>query len=279
MKIILKSALAVTALAAVTGIAYVEALSPRTGQPGWEKLAAYRYAHRGLHDLSEGRPENSLSAFRAAVEHGYGAELDVHLMRDGSLAVVHDSDLSRVTGRTAIVEDLTAEELKDYPLIGSGETVPLFEDVLEVFSGKTPLIIELKTRGGNASPLTDAVMERLNGYAGLYCLESFDPNVLVCLKARYPDVIRGQLSENFLRSKPASLSFPIRTAMTYLLTTFRTKPDFIAYNHVDRSCVSLKLMKALYGVHEVSWTVRDPELLKELESQGFQTIFEGFVPD
>lgn len=280
MKILLKSALAVTAAAALAGGAYIEALSPRRGQPGWDALSGYRYAHRGLHDLAEGRPENSLSAFRAAVEHGFGAELDVHLMRDGALAVVHDSCLKRVTGCDVTVEDLTAPELKKYPLTGSdNESVPLFEDVLEVFSGKTPLIIELKTHNGNAKALTDAVMARLEKYKGLYCVESFDPHVLMRLRDRYPQVIRGQLSENFLRSRPSSLSLPVRAVMTHLLTTFRTKPDFIAYNHVDRDCVSLRIMKSLYGVHEVSWTVRDSALMHDLESQGIQTIFEGFVPE
>ncbi len=278
MKNIIKAAAGVTAGAALAAGAYLAALTPRRDMPGWEALQKFRYAHRGLHDLEQGRPENSLSAFRAAVEGGFGAELDVHLMRDGSLAVVHDSNLARVTGKAAQVEDLTAAELSDYPLKGSGETIPLFEQVLEVFAGKTPLIVELKTADGNAGALTDAVMERLRDYNGLYCLESFDPSVLMCLKNRYPQVIRGQLSENFLRSKPASLNLPQRAVMTALLTTFLTAPDFIAYNWVDRSQPSLRLMKKLYGVHEVSWTVRDPQLLTALEAEGVVPIFEGFVP-
>ncbi len=279
MKSVAKAAITVAAGAAVTAGLYLFSLSPRRDQPGWAELQNHRYAHRGLHDLDEGRPENSLSAFRAAVDAGFGAELDVHLMRDGNLAVVHDSDLTRVTGIPAKIEELTAEELPGYPLKGSGETIPLFEDVLSVFNGRTPLIVELKTSGGNAPALTDAVMERLSTYNGLFCVESFDPHVLMCLKARYPDVIRGQLSENFMRSRPSAISAPLRFAMSNLLTTFLTKPDFIAYNWIDRGQPSLKMMKSLYGVHEVSWTVRDPDLQSDLESQGAVTIFEGFVPD
>ncbi len=279
MKNFFKAAVAVSTGAALTAGAYLASLSPRRNQPGWEEFKKFRYAHRGLHDLYEGRPENSLSAFRAAVEHGFGAELDVHLMRDGNLAVVHDSGLSRVTGKAAKVEELTAEDLADYPLRGSGERIPLFEEVLEVFSGETPLIVEIKTSDGNAEALTDAVMERLSKYGGLYCVESFDPSVLMCLKKKYPDVIRGQLSENFLRSKPANLSLPKRALMTNLSTTFLTAPDFIAYNWIDRSQPSLRLMKKLYGVHEVSWTVRDPQLMKALEAEGVVPIFEGFVPE
>ena len=254
-------------------------LLPRRNHPGWEKLAGVRYAHRGLHERAAGRPENALSAFRAAVERGYGAELDVHLMADGALAVVHDSNLLRVCGREGTVEDLTAADLAGYPLLGSGEAIPLLEDVLALFAGKTPLIIELKAERGNAAALTDAVMDRLRSWRGTYCVESFHPAVLRRLRKKYPQVIRGQLSENFLRrGQDAALPRPVRAVLTLLLTTCFTRPDFIAYNHLDRACPSLRLMKGLYGVHEVGCTIRDPAALEALEREGVTPIFEGFLP-
>ena len=94
-------------------------IKPRRKQPGWDKLGGVKYAHRGLHDADQGIPENSMAAFRRAVDHGFGAELDVHLMADGGLAVVHDSDLTRVCGKKVLIEDLTAADLKDYPLLGT----------------------------------------------------------------------------------------------------------------------------------------------------------------
>ncbi len=108
-------------------------LLPRRGFPGWEELSSWRYAHRGLHDLTKGRPENSMAAFRAAIDAGLGAELDVHLLADGSLAVVHDSDLSRVTGQRVLVEELTAADLPRFPLQGTEERIPLFGEVLALF--------------------------------------------------------------------------------------------------------------------------------------------------
>lgn len=66
----------------VLALLWLLLLLPRQGAPGWEALGRARYAHRGLHSLKAGRPENSMAAFRAAVELGFGAELDVHLMRD-----------------------------------------------------------------------------------------------------------------------------------------------------------------------------------------------------
>lgn len=255
-------------------------LMPRRNQPGWEKLSGVRYAHRGLHNTVEGVPENSLAAFRKAVDCGFGAELDVHLMADGSLAVVHDSNLQRVCGKNLIIEDMTAEELRHYPLQGTGETIPLLQDVLDVFEGKTPLIIELKAERGNAAALTDAVMNLLKNRNVDYCIESFHPAVLLHLKKHYPQVIRGQLSQNFLRaSEVGNLSWPVRVILTFLLTTCLTRPDFIAYNYLDRSCPSLRLMKRLYHVQEVGWTIRDCESMKALEKENVVPIFEGFISD
>lgn len=255
-------------------------LQPRRSHPGWEEVGNVRYAHRGLHDLSRGRPENSLAAFRAAAEQGFGAELDVHLMSDGGLAVVHDSDLTRVCGKPVRVEDLTAADLKDYPLQGTRETIPLLEEVLSIFENKTPLVVELKVERGNANALTDAAMAVLRDWNGTYCVESFHPGALLRLKEKYPEVIRGQLSQNFMKgSEVGGLPPPARFALTHLLSTALTRPDFIAYNCLDRSNVSLRLMKKLYGVHEVAWTVRDKETMARLEREGVSTIFEKFVPD
>ena len=254
-------------------------LKPRRNQPGWEKMEGVRFAHRGLHDIKSGVPENSLAAFQRAIDRGFGAELDVHLMADGNLAVVHDSDLTRVCGKKAYIEELIEEELLDYPLMGTGELIPLFEEVLDLFAGKTPLIIELKVEGGNANALTDAVMAALEGWDGCYCVESFHPAVLLRLKERYPWVLRGQLSQNFLRdSEVGNLSLPARFALTNLLTTAFTSPDFIAYNWKDRGNWNLRWMRALYGVHEVDWTVRERETMETLDRAGVTSIFEGFVP-
>lgn len=259
--------------------AWCALLRPRQNQPGWDRLAGVRYAHRGLHDLSAGAPENSMAAFRRAVEGGFGAELDVHLMADGELAVVHDSNLRRLCGADVCIEDLTAADLKDYPLMGTEETIPLFREVLDLFAGKTPLIIELKVERGNAAPLTDAVMAALKGWEGTYCLESFHPGVLLRLKGKYPQVLRGQLSENFLRGGEVNgLSLPARFVLTNLLTSAFTRPDFIAYNCRDRGNLSLRLMRAVYGVHEVGWTVRDRGTMEALAQENVPPIFEGFVP-
>ncbi len=254
------------------------AVRPRRGQAGWEKLEGFRYAHRGLHDLANGRPENSLSAFQAAARAGFGAELDVHLMADGNLAVVHDSELTRVCGRAGRIEDLRREDLAGYPLLGSGENIPLLEDVLAVFEGKAPLIVELKTARHNAAALTDAVMERLLGWRGTYCVESFRPAALWRLQRKWPGVFRGQLSCAFRGQGKGLHEKAAYWAVRHLLVCAVSRPDFVAYRWQDRDEPSLALARKLWGVHEVYWTVRDPAVMERLEAEGGAVIFEGFVP-
>ena len=171
-------------------LVYLISLLPRRNYPGWEAFQTARFAHRGLHDAGAGRPENSMAAFRAAIEKGFGAELDVHLMADGSLAVVHDSDLTRVCGKKVLIEDMTAADLSGYPLQGTTETIPLLEDVLALFENRTPLVVELKVERGNANALTDTAMAMLKGWSGTYCVESFHPGALLRLREKYPEVIR-----------------------------------------------------------------------------------------
>ena len=102
------------------------------------------FAHRGYHDIAHRIPENSMTAFHAAIQHGYGIELDLHLTRDGQLIVFHDDTLERLCGRPGRVEDLTYDELKSLCLLGTDERIPLFSEVLAAVNGRVPLLIELK---------------------------------------------------------------------------------------------------------------------------------------
>jgi len=122
--------------AVALGGLYVLSTQGRTGHPGLSALQGWNYAHRGLHDAE--KPENSMAAFRAALENGYGIELDIHLIKDGNLAVIHDTSLLRTTGRDGKITDLTTEDLANYHLNGTQETIPTFRQVLELFAGKAP---------------------------------------------------------------------------------------------------------------------------------------------
>lgn len=258
--------------------AWIFAQRCRTGHEAWKTLTQYRYAHRGYHH-KPAVPENSMSAFRAAAERGWGAELDVHLMKDGNLAVVHDSNLERVTGVSVRIEDLTKADLANYVLEDSCEHIPLLEHVLAVFEQGTPLIIELKTENGNHKALCEAVAKVLDRYPGSFCIESFDPRVLQWFRKHRPAVCRGQLAENFMEAADTGLSRPLAFGLTNLLWNWSTCPDFIAYKFSDRQNAGVRICRKIWKPVEVSWTIRRKEELQKAEQAGCLVIFEQFDPE
>ena len=149
----------------ILGELFTLLLQCRRGHSAWGLLRLFRYAHRGYHDKPV-VPENSLPAFRRAIERGFGAELDVHLMRDGRLAVIHAASLLRPAGVDVQIEDLTAEELKNYKLEGTEHHIPLLDEVLPIFAGTAPLIVELKAERGNAEALAAAACKLLDKHHG-----------------------------------------------------------------------------------------------------------------
>ena len=257
----------------ILAILYLLSLRGRSGHPGVEKLRGWNYAHRGLHKV--GVPENSLAAFRAAVEHGYGAEFDVHLLWDGGLAVIHDSVLKRTTGLDGKVEELTTEQLRECRLEGTEETIPTFQEVLEVFRGKAPIIIELKPEGGNHEALCMAVCAAMVGYEGVWCMESFDPRVVYWLRKNRPDIIRGQLSENYLKKPQNKLPLPLKFVLAFYLENFLCRPDFIAYDYSTRKVISNPICRRIWGLEAVSWTLCSPEEHEIALKEGWIPIFEN----
>lgn len=259
---------------------YLFMIAPRRNHSLLQHLRKYRYAHRGLHSLPDARPcvpENSLAAFRAAAEHGFGAELDVHFTKDLKLAVVHDSDLKRVTGQHEFVEDLTFNEVQRLRLYGTDERIPSLSEVLPIFEKSgTPLIVEIKTAHGNWASLTADTVACLEKYRVIFCIESFDPHVILWLKKNRPDIVRGQLSMHY--RKESGVGAVNRFFLTNLLYDFLTRPDFIAYHFEARRNLSCRLCRTLLGGQAVSWTIRRREDMQAAEKEGSLVIFENFLP-
>ncbi|MBR3296266.1 MAG: glycerophosphodiester phosphodiesterase [Firmicutes bacterium] len=248
----------------------------RTGNPLLPELKKQIYAHRGYHDKPQ-IPENSLPAFKRAIENGWGAELDVHILKDGTLAVFHDSELKRCAGVDGIIEDLDRAQLKELRLEGTDNTVPLFDEVLALFENATPLIIELKTYKGNHRALAEAVCRRLDSYKGLYCIESFDPRAIADVRELRPGTCTGQLSQDF-EKEPSGLPRYQRIILTNLLFNVKTRPDFIAYRFEDRFKKNNQRVVKKLGVQEVNWTIRSKKDFDECIRAGSIPIFEKFDP-
>ncbi len=255
---------------------YVLSLRCRRRNPQLQKLRLWAYAHRGLH--GNGVPENSMAAFRLALEKGYGIELDVHLMADGNLAVIHDASLLRTAGADVQIEDLTLKDLSKYRLEGTQEQIPLFSDVLKLFDGKAPMIIELKAERGNHGALAAAVCKMLEGYTGVYCIESFDPRVIYWLRKNRPQICRGQLAENFFRDQEVKLNGFLKFILTCQLENFMVVPDFAAYCFAHRKNPGIWLAQKLWGVQCVAWTIKTQAEYDTAVAEGWIPIFEGFCP-
>lgn len=248
----------------------------RRGHRGLAALSGWAFAHRGLH--GDGIPENSLKAFRHAVAEGYGAELDVHLLKDGNLAVIHDSSLKRTTGVKGLVEHLTTDDLQKYYLEGTFETIPEFSQVLEIFEGKAPIIVELKSKGDNVDALCRAACRYLDRYPSFYCIESFDPCCVRWFRKHRPNVVRGQLAENFFKSKSSKLPAFLKFVMTNHLGNFLTYPDFIAYRFSHRNTLMTRLCRKLWKLQGVSWTITNQQDYDKAVKDGWVPIFENFLP-
>ncbi len=264
-------------LAAFAGVflLYILMVMGRHGNPGLAALQGFSYAHRGLHGT--GVPENSMAAFSRALEQGYGIELDLHLLKDGNLAVIHDHLLVRTTGAEGVIEDLCTEDLEKYCLEGTRQTIPTFRQVLQLYHGKAPLIVELKATGSNYKALTDTAMEQLKDYPGAYCMESFDPRCIWHLRRHYPKAVRGQLTENFVKGK-GKLPFVMKFLLTHQLFNFLIYPDFVAYKFSDRKILGNFLVRKLWRTQGVTWTLKTRADHDTAVREGWLPIFEGYEP-
>ena len=233
------------------------------------------YAHRGLFDNDSDAPENSLAAFRKAVEAGYGMELDVQLTKDDQLVVFHDATLERMCGVDGNVWEYTLEELKQLRLAHSDEKIPTFQEVLELVDGKTPLIVEYKLD----RPLTKVCAlgdELLSKYHGTYCIESFHPFALMWYRKHRPEVMRGQLSGNLVQFAKSPKMKVLYTIVSYLLSNILTRPDFIAYDHEYVGNISRRVCKAL-GALSVTYTIKSQQRYEEVKKDFDLFIFDSCI--
>lgn len=261
-----------------TCVLYLFSIKPRIcGRPDYTPFFNHMYAHRGLHGARTNEepllPENSYSAIKRAADLGYGIEFDVHLTKDNVPVVFHDDTLNRICGVKGCLKDYTFEELRHFRLLGTDEKIPSFEEILKAVGGRVPLIIEYKVEK-NANKLCSICDRILSNYKGAYCIESFHPLAVRWYKVHRPNIVRGQLSEDFTRKK-LRLSYFL---LSHLIGNCYAAPDFVAYNCKHRHELSRTICRKLYHSLSVAWTVRSQEELERVSKSFDLFIFEGFVP-
>ena len=215
------------------------------------------FAHRGFHDVAEGRPENSRAAFRAALAAGYGIELDVQLSSDGAAMVFHDYDLDRLTGQKGAVRLRGAADLSAIRLRGGDEGIPDLPEILQLVGGRAPMLIEVKDQDGamgpDVGPLERAVAAALEGYQGPVALMSFNPHSVACLAELAPRIPRGIVTSAYRYDDwplPAATCDHLRDVPDYA----RTGACFISHEVDDLDRGRVAELKA-QGAMICCWTV------------------------
>ena len=188
-------------------------------------------AHRGIYDNKK-VIENTIAAFKKAINKGYTIELDLHLTKDNKVIVFHDDKLDRLTNEKGILKDKTYEELKEIKLI-NGDTIPLFEDVLSLVDGKVPLLIELKDDRKDHE-LEKEVSKILDNYNGLFAIQSFRPSTIIHFR-----IFRNKFIRGLLISPKSILKYKS------LRKIILCDPDFI---NVNKTLLNNKKIKDFDGI-------------------------------
>lgn len=261
-------------LAAAGGL-YVWNIRPYTKRK--DEMKAFMeqpVAHRGLFDNATDAPENSLAAFRLAVEAGYAIELDVQLTKDNCVVVIHDDNLKRVCGVDKRVSELTFRQLQEYTLFQSQETIPLFGDVLQLIDGRVPLVMEIKAKTF-CKALCERVAAIMDSYRGVYCMESFSPLALLWYRRHRPGILRGQLSTDFTKDTIEGNGL-VQWFLQNLQFNGLTKPDFVAYNIHYSDGLALHLYREKFGGVTAGWTYRSREDWEKYGTEFDIHIFDGY---
>ena len=238
-------------------------------------------AHRGLHDTSDARPENSVAAFRAAIAAGYAIELDVQMSLDGAAMVFHDYHLSRLTGQNGPVAQRPASDLSRIQLSGSQDTITDLEQVLGLIAGQVPLLVEIKDQDGNmehnVGVLEAAVAQALRSYRGPVAVMSFNPYSVTAFGEIRSDIPLGLVTDSFEPEDWPTLNAERREHLAQILDFGTSGAGFISHNQAKLEDLPVSALKA-QEVPVLCWTVRSRDEDHRARRIADNVTFEGYLP-
>ena len=234
-------------------------------------------AHRGLH--SPGVPENSLAAAQAAIDAGYGIEIDIQPAAGCVPMVFHDYDLSRLAGDEAYITDISTEDLAGFSLLGSDQHIPTLAEMLRTVAGKVPLLIEIKDQDGRLGDqigdLHRHVAEALQGYDGPVAVMSFNPNTVAAFHEIAPDIACGLTTCAFPEDDWPMLDEETRDNLAAISDYDRSGACFISHDKGDLTNPRVDALKA-EGTPILCWTIRSPEQETTARQIADNITFEGY---
>jgi glycerophosphoryl diester phosphodiesterase len=237
-------------------------------------------AHRALHDVTDGRPENSRAAIRAAIKAGYAIEIDLQLSRDGQAMVFHDDMLDRLTMETGPINQRSSTELAHIPLRGGREKIPTLKQVLKLVDGRVPLLIEIKDQQGELGPtdgkLEAATAQALADYEGPVAVMSFNPYSVIVMARLMPHIPRGLTTSSF---DPADWQ-PIAPAICDRLREIpdydHAKAAFISHQASDLTRPRVAELRHA-GATILCWTITSPEAEAKAREYAQNITFEKYL--
>lgn len=240
-------------------------------------------AHRGYHDKTKGRPENSRAAISAAADAGYGIEIDLQLSSDGQAMVFHDYDLGRLTPETGAVRQRTASQLGAIPLLHADDGVPTLSEILDIVAGRAALLIELKDQDGQMGPtdgaLEEATANALRGYDGPVALMSFNPHSVMTLGNLIPDVARGLTTSAYSAEDWPTLKSATRDHLRTIPDYQAADASFISHEAADLTSDHVAHVKNDLGGRVFCWTIRSSKAETEARKVADNVTFEGYTPE
>lgn len=237
-------------------------------------------AHRALHDAQNGRTENSIAAIEAAIEAGYGIEIDVQLSRDDQAMVFHDYDLNRLTGQTGHVRKMDKVDLVQIDLSAGGGKIPTLTETLDLVAGRVPLLIEIKDQDGvmgpNVGPLEAAVAACIQDYAGPLAVMSFNPYASEAFANLAPNVAVGLVTDRFEAKDWPYVPEERRKALAQTPDFDRIGCSFISHNVSQLGDAPVQDLKKR-GLPILCWTVRSAEQEALARQTAGNITFEGYL--
>lgn len=221
-------------------------------------LTSKLIAHRGMHSKKYNVPENSISAFKRAIRYHLPIELDIHILKDDSVVVFHDSNLKRMTGVDKYLRDCTYNDIKELKLKGTNNHIPLFSEVLELVNGKVPLLIETKC-DAKYGVLEECFLDIIKDYKGEYAVQSFNPFSIRFIHKKKPSIKIGLLS-SFIRDEKDTRKERIKKKMIKPFLHY----DFISSNVLDLDSKFIKKNKKSKVI--LGWTIEDKHEIDEYNS-------------
>lgn len=216
-------------------------------------------AHRAYHDRAQGRPENSRGAILAAIEAGYGIEIDLQVSADGEAMVFHDDDLDRLTAEKGFVYRRSSADLTNIRLKDCDETIPTLPEVLALIAGRVPLLIEIKDQVNNGGPgigpLESATAKALKSYHGPVAVMSFNPDSIAEMARLAPKIPRGITTGAYDYEGYAPLPPALCDHLRGIPDYTRTGASFISHEWRDLPRPRVAELKAA-GARVLCWTVK-----------------------